>query len=995
MPIKVYRNKFEHVHENIFFRKLALSLIEKYKRSNEHAIFIGNPVIIDQDGNAVAPDALFITRSSFVIIDFKNYSGELHLPNQDNFAIESWMLNGKPILGGNQKNPYVQLSKHRKKIGEYLDYHRSNFLSKKSKFHNSFIDCVVSFTKEVNINGNIPKNDSNWFFISDKTSIISVLDDITGTRIRLSEGDLDRLAHLFSTTRWNPNEGFIEETEGEFAKPKLYQLTNHQQEIFKQIESFLKNEEEQVFVLSGSFSCGKTFLINHLLNHIPKGTVKGCEVLAPNNRIARNVRKQVESVSTLYSYAFQFSEEVEVSIEEKELEVENEIETNTENELTDTKLLFDIKENRDSERFLYIVDEAHHLTDSGFISDTIQFGTGYLLADFLTFSGLPESKRKIIFIGDKYRLGMGSFEESALCVDYLKSHYFLNCNEAEMQPYPPTNNNIVKQAFNIREQIVKDQYNQLELIDSDVVKVSKSDDYLKKTMSAYFGNDLYNTKILSFSNDSIVQSNNWIRKNVLNKGRELEIGDLVIIDNDVIVAPDNPFAVPQRIFKGEFAEVVSVGVEVEPITQRFKGREPVVIKYRELKLKLIERKLEVTVLHNLNYWLSNEVARAEYIAIRIYINKKINAIIKKEKLNSEEWQTFIKSKKYIELIKNIKDFEIKLANGDQVKTKLKEAKANLNKAERKFWKKRRIQLNKEIKYHDKYLNALHLNYGYALTVHKAQSYKWKNVFFNLKSEGRGTSNKSYFKWLYSGIGCAYKHLYLVNPPYITPYSKMEWRDNHNCIVNTNNNEFFPFSEDTPITLIEKPTSFDNQNDILYRFYCWLTSELNTINVKVDNVIHHNYAEHYTLKNNKGDQLRIIIWYDGQNKFKRHQVANSNSEAFKEQIDDFLINLKSNSVNSSNRLIQFGDPLINNVYEHLKPDLNKQNIELISVTQMNNSDRFTLQRENETITLDIFLNSEGFLTTVYPIRCNNTSLYDDIKLIIYDFIENHGESTTTS
>lgn len=995
MPIKVYRNKFDYVHENIFFRHLALQLIERYKVKKEHAVFIGNPSIIDQDGNTVAPDALFITASSFVIIDFKNYGGNLNLPDPNNFSIESWTLNNKPILGGNQKNPYVQLTKHRQKIGDYLDYHRSNFLSKKSKFHNTYIDCVVSFTQEVSVNGNVPANDRNWFFISDKKDILSVLDDITATRIKLSEGDLERLAHLFSTTPWNPHEDYIVESESEFAKSKQYQLTEHQQEIFNQIETFLKDEEQQIFVLSGSFSCGKTFLINHILNHIPKNTVKGCEVLAPNNRIARNVRKQIETVSTLYSYVFQFSEEVEVPIQEDELELETDTNDDNDNELIDTKLIFDIRENRDSDNYLYIVDEAHHLTDVGFMSDTIQFGTGYLLADFLTFTGLPESKRKVIFIGDKYRLGIGSYEESALCVDYLQSNYFLKCTQAEIQPYPPTNNNIVKQAFKIREQIVKDQYNQLELIDSDVVKVSKSDDYLKKAMRKYFSDDLYNTKILSYSNDSISQSNKWIRSNVLNKSIDLEKGDVVLIDNDVIVAPDNPFAVPQRIFKGEFAEVLSVGNEVEPITQRFKGREPVVIKFKELRLKLIERNLEVTVLNNLNYWFTNDVPRIEYIAIRIYINKKINAVIKEEKLNSEEWVTFITSNKYLVLLKTFNDFELRLLNGEQVKTKLKEAKSNLNKAERSFWKKRRIQLNKEIKYHDKYLNALHLNYGYALTVHKAQSYKWKNVFFNLKAEERGTTNKAYFKWVYSGIGCANKHLYLVNPPYITPYSKMEWRDNHNCITNTNNNEFFPFTEETPITKLEKPSSFEQQNDILYKFYCWLSAELGIVNVKVINVLHHNYAEHYSLENEKGDRLKTIIWYDGQNQFKRHQVANSNSDEFKESIDTFLASLKSNTAVGLGTEIQFGDVLLKKIYEKLQPDLFQYNIELVSVSQMNYSDRFTLKRNEEIMILDIFLNSEGFITTVYPIRCNNAALYDDLKMIFYDFIENHGEPTTTS
>jgi len=922
MPIKVYRNKFEHVHENVFFRTLALELIERYKSRKEHAVFIGNPVIIDQDGNKVEPDALFLTASSFVIIDFKNYSGTLQLPNTEDFQIENWYLNNIPVKGGNQKNPYVQLTKHKQKIGDYINFNKSTFLSKGSRFHTKYIDCVVSFTQEVTINGSIPKQDSNWFFISDKRSILPVLDDITATSIKLSEGDLERLAHLFSTTLWNPNDDVITDTETQPAKEKQYHLTKEQQNVFTQIEEFFKHDDEQVFVLSGSFSCGKTFLVNHIINNIPQNTVKGCEVLAPNNRIARNVRKQIESVSTLYSYVFKFSEEVEVQIEENDLEVETDQTEDEDNQLMDTKLIFDIKENRDPDNYLYIVDEAHHLTDSGFISDTIQFGSGYLLADFLTYTDLLKSKRKVIFIGDKYRLGMGSYEESALCIDYLKSQYFLNCGQTEIQPYPPTNNNIVKQAFKIREQIVKNQYNQLQLLDSDLVKVSKSDNYLKKAMQTYFGEDVYNSKILSYSNDSIAQSNNWVRKNVLNKGLELEKDDIVLIDNDVIVAPDNPFAVPQRIFKGEFAEIISIGEEIAPITQPFKGRKPVIIKFRELRLKLIERNLEVTVLNNLNYWYSKDNPREEYIAIKVYVNNKIKTQIKEEKLTSEEWKEFASSKNYLDLRKTIKDLELKVANGEQVKTKLKEANSNLNKTERAFWKRRRIELNKEIKFHDRYLNALQLNYGYALTVHKAQSYKWRNVFFNMNPDGRGTSNKQYFKWVYSGIGCANKHLFLVNPPYITPYSKMEWRDNHNCIVNANNNEYFPFTEETPITLIDKLPSLEEQDETLYKFYCWLSSELNSIGITVESIIHHNWAEHYILKNVNGESVKVIISYNKDFKFKNHRVVIFTNEAFKTQMDDFLTSLKSAEillVNSESEFL-FGDQLFQDLYNHIKDDL---------------------------------------------------------------------------
>lgn len=1001
MPLKVYRNKFEHVHENIFFRKLALDLIKLFENRNEFAVLIGNPSILDEDGNKVAPDAIFISNSSFNILDFKNYEGEITLPETQNFEIGSWLRGNIVIKGGNQVNPYVQLKNHKRKVGDYLNYHKASFLSKSSKFHTNFIDCIVCFINEVKLTGEIPERERNWFFIKDKNSIISALEDITTTRINLSNGDLERLAHLFSTTIWNPEEAISISTESEeHFTEQQFNLTAEQKKVLSEIQGFLENKEQNVFILSGTYSCGKTFLINHLVKNIPQNTVNGWEVLAPNNRIARNVRKQIESVSSLYSYVFKFSEQVEVTIDNQEIEAIHDELNEEESELIDTKLIFSIRENSDSENFLYIIDEAHHISDESFISPSIQFGTGRLLADLITYINPQGTNRKILFIGDKYRLGSGNFEESALCVDYLKSEYLLSCIESEIQPYPPTNTNILKQAFSVRNQIIKDQYNQLNLVDSDVVKVSKTDSNLSLSMHKHFSEELYNTKILAFSNDKILESNNWVRSQVLNKGTELSKGDIVIINNNVIVSPDNPFAVPQKVFKGEFAEILSIGTELLNITQHFKGKKTIQLYFRELKLKLVERNLEVNVLSSENYWnsIANELSREEYIAIQVYLNKKVSLQIKEEKQTSDDWKEFCNSEQYRALINEIEKLKTQLEKGEQVKTKLEASQKNLRKVDADFWRKRRVEIHREIVYHDKFVNAVNLRYGYALTVHRAQSYKWNHVFFNLnQGDDRGTENKHYFKWVYSGIGCAKKRLYLVNTPKITPYIRMVWKDNHACVVKTDDKkEFFPFTEDSQIQLREKPASFESLPDFLFGFYCWLSNEFESITVRINNVDHKDYAEHYSLTGKNNEDARIIIYYDKQNRFKKHGIVKCNPTSFGETIDTFLNNLKSGEiiVPKSGDII-FNDLIIKELFEYISEPLKNNSIFIISAEHQNYANRVTFKNEEALMILDIFLNSEGFITTIYPIKCNNPSLYDTIKSVFNDFIIKYGRPVTTS
>ena len=390
MPLNIFRNKFDYVHENTFFRQLAIDLLNKYKDSAENVYLIGNPEIIDADGNRIAPDALFFTSKSFIIIDFKNYSGEIKLPELESFEFENWLHGSSIIKGGNQGNPYLQLRNHKEKIKDYLSYHKNTFISKGSQFDYKHIDCIVCFLKGINVIGEIPEKYQNWFFIKDKNSIISSLEDILTVKINLKPPDLERLASLFSKTKWNPHEPEPKKiVESEVLPADESQLVlNHEQLVaFSKIDSFLKNESSNAFVLSGPFSSGKTFLINYLINHLPSTNIAGAQVIAPNNRIARNIRKQIESVNNLYSYIYKFSEQIEIELTENADELTDSTENGAQKEieLIQSKVIFKIKKNENPSNFLYIVDDSHHISDSMFSSPTLQFGTGQLLSDLITF----------------------------------------------------------------------------------------------------------------------------------------------------------------------------------------------------------------------------------------------------------------------------------------------------------------------------------------------------------------------------------------------------------------------------------------------------------------------------------------------------------------------------------------------------------------------------------------------------------------------------------
>lgn len=63
-----------------------------------------------------------------------------------------------------------------------------------------------------------------------------------------------------------------------------------------------------------------------------------------------------------------------------------------------------------------------------------------------------------------------------------------------------------------------------------------------------------------------------------------------------------------------------------------------------------------------------------------------------------------------------------------------------------------------------YWNALQVKYAYAATCHKAQGGQWSNVFIDLSYIPPEAMGIDFYRWLYTAVSRARKHLYFINPP---------------------------------------------------------------------------------------------------------------------------------------------------------------------------------------------------------------------------------------
>lgn len=65
---------------------------------------------------------------------------------------------------------------------------------------------------------------------------------------------------------------------------------------------------------------------------------------------------------------------------------------------------------------------------------------------------------------------------------------------------------------------------------------------------------------------------------------------------------------------------------------------------------------------------------------------------------------------------------------------------------------------------DPYWTALHVKYAYAVTCHKAQGGQWDHVFVDLSYIPDDALGLQLYRWFYTAVTRAKKHLYLIAPP---------------------------------------------------------------------------------------------------------------------------------------------------------------------------------------------------------------------------------------
>lgn len=884
--LEVRRGLSVRSYENTFFREFAKNLSDLFSKYNLEGVLIGNSQCVLSENLQI--DALLIVNNTVCIIDFKNFGGTINLPKSDSFATEAWTNNSNEMIkGGSHINPYKQLFQQKKALTWV--YHNSKLKAKLGKrFNPSHTKKIVCFHNHITLNGSIPPKDEIDFFIAHKDNYLEIIKDIIDVidvEIDLDRKEFEIFKGIFKAEPFSLTE-FYDETVTKI--PSIEQtdidsstLLPNQLKALELTKEFLNKENEKVLILQGPIYSGKSYLTSFIKELAFESGFPQVEYLAPTYKIIKNLLGDSDDFNSLYSYIYGG----------KSKKVTSDTDNADDSDATPLEIV-PIKECQDDENTLYIVEEAHLVSNSFSQSFNKQFGSGRLLADFIEFLKLSESNRKVIFIGDTYCIGSSSKDESSLNVDFYESHCGFRPQIFKMPLSQDiyAGNRIIKDLVS---SIDSQSFNNLTIDKSKCLNLlNKSDTLYKDQLFELIKDNLdSNFKIISYSNNACHQINDWIKKSILKNGSDLAIDDLVIINNN-FNAPILGEIISQnkRCFNGDFAWVYDVGsikTEVVPI----KNKTPVTLRFRNLHLRHCDSG-QIFSAFSLENYREDDLLDEEKLALTILVNIKLNEYMKQHPFNGSEAELkMFASEEYRTQKNSVAKLETALENKERVKTKLDEEKIELRKIERKYKNIHKESISKELASDSssdyfKYLNCAFLRFGWCMTVHKSLSYKWQHILFDANPANRGVINEAYFSWLYSGLTRSNNETTLINFTTITPFYKADIVDRSDAQTHA-----LPYLIiDNSIEVAESDELSLNNNDfksIIVQLYRFVEKLVNSESLDIASVTHNNYQEVFQITDGTNSS-KIVFWYNKKGIIK-YQDPTGNSADLNETISDLLLN----------------------------------------------------------------------------------------------------------
>lgn len=489
------------------------------------------------------------------------------------------------------------------------------------------------------------------------------------------------------------------------------QLTTEQSAALEAIQAFLCDDDQDAFILRGSAGTGKTTLIASLVKRLEQMHLS-CALLAPTGRAARILGNKIQQITGRPEYAG--------STIHREIYTLTQIEVNEGAETANdpgVRMIFPLKEEEPSVT-LFVIDESSMVGDKENQGDLMQFGSGRLLKDLVTFARMNRPGRardhltKLLFVGDPVQLPpVGENTSPALSNDYLTQEYGLQVGSFDLNAVmrQAQGSAILDRATELRDAMLADRFNTFSLKsngqDIEQVDARKAVDLIVQGIR-----EKASSVAVVHSNATALEYNRNIRERRWgNPQLPIQVGETLLVNKNSTTHP---------LSNGDLVKVVEVGTEAQCVPVGLRGGHHVELWFRSVTVAFRSADGEVNrtsclVLENLLDSPHRELMPLEQRALLVDFRQRHPDLHPK----SAEFRSAIRG--------------------------------------------------------DPFFNALQVKYGYAMTCHKAQGGEWHTVIVDFDFNA-GARNASFFRWAYTAITRAKEKLLIVNPPEFTPVSAIDW-----------------------------------------------------------------------------------------------------------------------------------------------------------------------------------------------------------------------------
>lgn len=899
MVIQAYRTQpYATTHENRIFDALLNELKKVWGDSEDLVLLLGN---FHCQGSEI--DAAVLKKDSITVIDFKDYGGLIKFSENGR-----WLAGEIEIKGGSKPNPYIQVKHNKFALLRRLE--RISFPSGRQP-ELGHISGLVLFHKSITFDDRqVPPKIERWFHVVDFDHAIERLSQITSREINLSNQDLEYIAKTLSI----PEYILVGSGVKAITSPKTVintsdsELPKSLEVAISQIETFLQSSE-RILIITGMIGTGLEQLLNAI---VAKALVqrRNSSVLAPNRRIASHYSVEANSI---YNHIYSSNPRLD-----KE------------------KFIYDLTDNKDTEKHLYVVSDAHLISDSRFeTDDSRRYGSGQLLTDFLSFIDINKSERQIIFLGDPFQLTRGKADESALCNERLQAITKFQVNEISLDCILTERENdlFVGNCLKLAKCIKKGIFNQINITTDGLRCIESPTDKTPKhqLLQNLFIRESKFTKFVAFSHREVNQINNWLRQNIFGRGDTISTGDVVHVHNSFYVKNKDDLEPPIYVSNDSFAEVIAVSEDVKPLVQPLKGRDkPVTVPFLKIKARLIHNSKEIDFLCLKNYLYAEKPEVDTDTLVALYVSAKVRFRQYRKKWDEETQNDDVES---LEESNNSSELAKFLRN-------------------------------------DPYFNAARLRFGYALTLHRAQGQQFKTVIANMDT-GQGQTNDAYFRWVYTLFSIVQDQIILFNIPLITPFYKAIWDDSQGRLVDSiRPRDLIAFDPDAEVGNTSIPNLSISEKPLI-NLYLYIVGSLKNQAIDVKSYKHHNYQEIYEFEQRNGKALcSLRLHYNGRYQVTRIEILKSEPAEFASQVCNVI---------SSN--VRLETDFQKKIYDLMKEKLEQYEVLIQSIEHHNFQEVYYLKSKIGNVKLQFFYNGDGFVTRIIPVEYTDLQVAEKVRLAL--------------